>query len=133
MNKAFRILIIIAALIYVVFYSLPYFDFMWLSKETLEFLSLRGNNSFITLPYSVVNLLYGLWLINSIGLYFYLPISRKVFIILLALSLILLPFVGYVAFSPFEALLITISNTIEGALLILMYFTSVKAKFERTA
>ena len=133
MDKYFRILIIVAASIYVVFYSLPYFNFMWLNQESLEFLSKSGNNSILTMPYALVNALYALWLINSVGLYFYYPISRKVFIILLVISLTLIPFVGNVAFSPIEALLITTTNTIEGALLILMYFTSVKVKFEKKA
>ena len=133
MDKTFRVLIIIAAVVYVVFYSLPYFNFMWLNQETLEFLSKNGSNSIITLPYTLVNILYALWLINSIGLYFYYPISRKAFVVLLVLSLLLIPFVGNIAFSPVEALLITVTNTIEGALLILMYFTSVKVKFEQKA
>ena len=129
MDKTFRSLIIISVLIYIIFYILPSVDFLWLSQDELDLLKHRGEKALLPLPMFVINTLYSLWLFNSIGLFFYFPLSRKIFVILLILSIVLLPFSGYVAYSPLEKLLTTITNTIEGALLIIMYFTSLRGKF----
>ena len=112
---------------------MPYIDYLWLKDDEIIFLSSNGAKALVVLPDLILYTLLALWVITALGLYFYNPIAKKVFLGLVIFSTLLNLFSGYMALSPIEVFLLDTSNMIDGALLVFIYFTSISIKFERSA
>lgn len=65
-----------------------------------------------------------------IGLWRFKIWARRLFLILEIVSLVLTPIMGPYVMNPWEALLCTISVTLVGALITLMYLSPIKEKFQ---
>lgn len=130
MDKIFRTLVVVSTLLYIAYYFIPYLDHLWLPEDEYRFLTYNGAKSIIEFPNIVFHIIFIAWLITSVGLFLYFNIARKTFVALIIFSILQTPLIGYAAYSPVESLLIYVSNTIDGALLAIMFFTSVNLKFE---
>jgi len=129
MESIFRILVAGGALLAIVFWSIPYFDYMWLSNEEMHILDLGGFGS--KLPASDIYY-WGtliLWLIISVGLFFYVNIARVAFVVCSVLFTVIGLFDGILILTAFEATLSTIITMSDGAIVAIMYLTSISAKF----
>ena len=65
-----------------------------------------------------------------IGLWRFKIWARRLFLILEIVSLVLTPIMGPYVMNPWEVLLYTISATLVGALITLMYLSPIKEKFQ---
>jgi hypothetical protein len=129
MESIYRILVVGGALLAIVFWSMPFIDYMWYSNEELQILYLGGFGS--KLPASQIYY-WGtliLWLAISVGLFFYNKIARTAFVVSLIYFLVVGLFDGILVLSPIEAALSQIITLSDGALLVIMYLTSINAKF----
>ncbi len=129
MESIYRILVVGGALLAIVFWSMPFIDYMWYSNEELQILDLGGFGS--KLPASQIYY-WGtliLWLAISVGLFFYNKIARTAFVVSLIYFLVVGLFDGILVLSPIEAALSQIITLSDGALLVIMYLTSINAKF----
>ncbi len=129
MESIFRILVVGGALLAVIFWSMPFIDYMWYSNEELQILDLGGFGS--KLPESQIYY-WGtlvLWLAISVGLFFYKKIARTAFVVCLIFFSVVGLFGGILILSPIEAALSQIITLSDGALLVIMYLTSMNAKF----
>ena len=131
MESIFRILVVGGALLAIVFWAIPYFDYMWLSNEEMQILDLGGFGSKLPASdlYYWVTLI--LWLVISAGLYFYINIARVAFVVCMVLFTVIGLFDGILILSALEATLSTIITLSDGALIVLMYFTSIADKFSK--
>ncbi|WP_445358550.1 hypothetical protein [Microbulbifer sp. ANSA005] len=133
MGSLFRILVVAGALLAIVFWSMPFIDYMWLSNDELQILDLGGFGS--KLPQSEAYYWFTLllWLVISAGLYFYKKNARTAFVVCLIVftfaGLFAGLFDGIMVLSPIEAALSSIITLSDGAIIAIMYFTSVNAKF----
>jgi len=130
MNNIFRSLLVISGVLYVAFYFMPQFDYLWLDAESIMFLSNNGANAILALPAMAWDVIFLLWLLCIGGMYFYVNMARRVFAMLLVVSIALTPFNGYVAYSPIEYSLVAALDIIDGALVVIAFFTSVSQEFE---
>ena len=133
MEKIFRALVITTTLFYIAYYFMPYIDYLWLKDDEIVFLSSNGAKALVVIPDFILHAIFTLWVITAIGLYLYKPIAKKLFLGLVIFTTLLNLLSGYAALSPIEVFLLDTSNMIDGALLVFIYFTSISAKFERSA
>ena len=131
MDKLFRTLIITSVVLYLAFHTMPYLDYTSLTENELDLLSWGGYNSTIPgEPYTSYAIAI-IWLCISISLFFYINIARLLFAIMLIFTAILSPFTGYAVYTAIGNTIVSILEMIDGALLIMMYFTSVSTKFTK--
>ena len=130
MNKIFRFLILISIALSLVYYSVPYIDSNWLSKEELDFVSYNGAFAKIQISSFIGHISFVFWLICSIGMFFYINAARNFFTALVLISLLITPFIGFVSMSPFDATILAALNIIDGALIAIAHFTSVNKNFK---
>lgn len=132
MESIFRILVVGGAMLSIVFWSIPYIDYMWLTNEEMQILDLGGFGS--KLPNSQIyywgTLL--LWIVISAGLFFYKNIARTAFVIFLIFFSVLGFFDGIMVLSPLEAFLSAIITLSDGAIIAIMYLTTLSSKFNES-
>ena len=81
MDKIFRWIIVISTLLFIIAWLLPYYDYLWLSDEQLDLLSYDGSGSSIPSSPLIYWGWFFTWLTISVCLFFFVPIARKVFVI----------------------------------------------------
>lgn len=131
MENIFRIIIASSTILFIILCFLPYFDYFWLSDEELQILSYDGWGSELPNNLFFIWGLFLTWISISIGLFFFVPIARTAFLILLVFSVILTFFWGIRIHTPLSVLLSGIISMSDGAILIMLYFTSVSSKFSK--
>jgi len=110
---------------------MPYYDYLWLSQYEIDFLSNNGAEAVVVMPEIVWHLFMLSWVASSIGLFFFINFARKAFIALVIFTALLNPFLGWQVFSPFDAAVVSILNMIDGALIVMAYFTSISVNFNK--
>jgi len=130
MESVFRYLVVIAAVLSTIFWAMPYFDYMWFSNEQLYLLDQNGLGA--TIPGSEVTYWGTLfvWLILSVGLFYFNRFARVSFIAFYALSLVLGLFYGVQVLTPYESTISTLIGLADGAIITMAYLTSISGKFE---
>jgi len=132
MEKLFRSLLLVNAVLTTIFFTIPYFDYMWLPYEQLLLLDQSGTGTII--PNS--NIVYWgfltIWLLLTFGLFFYNNLARIGFVVFYIISLLSTLFYGVEVLAPYESLLSSLIGLADGAILVLMYLTNVANKFNQT-
>ena len=129
MESIFRVLVVGTAVLSVVFWCIPVFDYMWLTNEQMQILDLGGFGSYI--PHNQI-FYWGtltIWLLLSIGLLFYVNIARFGFVIFMVIVHVLSFFYGISILSPLEAFIGSLITMADGAIITMMYLTSISGKF----
>ena len=130
MESIFRYLVVISAALTILFWGMPYIDYMWFSIEQIHLLDQSGLGTVI--PVSDV-LYWGIlfiWLVLSVGLFFYNPLARTGFIVFYILSFVFGLLGGIQVVTPYESAIASLIGLADGAIITLAYLTSVGAKFE---
>tara|TARA_B110000967_G_scaffold200584_1_gene236610 strand:+ start:70 stop:435 length:366 start_codon:yes stop_codon:yes gene_type:complete len=117
----------------IIFWSLPSIDFLWLTEDEMLLLDQGGLGA--NLPYSELWYCASLviWLVLSVGLYFYNKLARVGFVLMYALSFVLVFFNGVQVLTPLEGALSTLIGLQDGAILAVAYLTGLGAKFEQNS
>ncbi len=130
MTTAFRYLVSISAILYVVFWIFPYLDYKWLNEDELTILSANYYGSIIPLNDFVDWGLFVAWIILYIGLWFYIRAARTAFLIFAAITSVANFFWGFSVMTSYEFAIQNVLAMAEGAMLVMAYFTSVRSEFE---
>lgn len=133
MESIFRPIVLFSIVITIIFWFMPYFDFIWLSEPEIDLLVQSGLGS--KLPYS--DLYYWgtlfVWLVISFGLYFYVRLAKYAFIAFYVLSILITPLNGIHVFTGFEMLLSSLLGLTDGIILAMLLFTSVGTRFAKNS
>ena len=129
MESIFRYLVVITASLSVLFWGMPYFDYMWFSNEQLNLLDQNGLGAVIRGSDFTYWATLLVWLLLSVGLFFYNSIARVGFIAFYALSLVLGLFYGVQVLTPYESTISSLIGLADGAIIAMAYLTSVGGKF----
>jgi len=129
MESIFRILVVASALLSIVFWSVPYVDYLWLTVDQMHVLDLGGFGAIIP-TYDITY--WGsliVWLLISVGLFFYVSIARTAFTVFMVINIVLGFFYGIAIMSPLEVFIGSIISMSDGAIITMMYLTSIGGKF----
>ena len=129
MVRLFRALVLTSTFLFVVIGFMPFFNHLWLTPDQLHVLSYDGAGSLIPAH----PLLYWgqmvLWVVVSVGLFFFISIARTAFLVLNVISVVATFFWGFRIIPPEAAALGGIVQMADGAILVMAYFTSVAERF----
>jgi hypothetical protein len=128
-EKLFRVVVVASALVYVVLWSLPYFDWQLHSDAEFELLQLNGHGSVLPFPPALNWFLCLAWLLTAVGLFFFNPFARAAFVVLVLVSGVADFFWGFVVQSSWESGLLNITTLLDGATLAMAYLTPVSERF----
>lgn len=129
MEKLFRYLVVISTVFFIVYFLLPFFDHLWLSDDGRTLKNFDGYKSSIPSHLIIYWGIFSVWLVISIGLFFFVPVSRTAFLVMTVFGLLMSIFSGYRIQTPYE---IVLNNTIalfDGAIISIAYLTSVSNRF----
>jgi hypothetical protein len=100
----------------------------------LDALNYHGYNSIIPSS-NIINMIpwtiFVLWIISYIGIFLYINMFRHLFFILFIMDIMLVPFWGLGVFPSSSLFFINITISTTGALLIMLYCTTVGDKFQK--
>lgn len=130
-NRLFRVLIVIALLLYVVLWLAPFAAHRWLEVFNVWLLDFDGYGALIAYSPVLYWCLFASWLLILTGLFFHVPTARPGFVILTVISVGLGFVWGVRVLTPYEAALGSLLAIIDGALIAMAYWSPVQAKFER--
>jgi len=131
MQNLFRILVVVSALLLVVGWFLPHYEYMWSTDDELRLL--RYNYWGAKLP-NIPWLYWGelfVWLVTFTGLFFYKTWARSALVFIFFSSLGLSMFTGLSVASPTSNFIGTIFFTAIGVNFSIIYLTSIANKFEK--
>ena len=132
MKSIYRYLIVLCALLTVVFWTMPYFDYMWFSNEQLHLLDKNGLGAKIPgNDFTYWGTLF-IWLLLSAGLFLYNKRARSAFVGFYIISTLSGLFYGVQVLTPYEATISALINLADGTILTMAYLTSVGTMFEKT-
>ena len=130
-TKLFRRLVVISTILFVILWMMPYVDYNWLSKDEARLANSDGYGSYIPKTPVIYLANFIVWLMLSVGLFFYMPIARTGFLVCIVVSLVADFFWGFKVYAPYEVALSGIVTLSDGAILVMAYLTSVSDKFEK--
>ena len=131
MESIFRFLVVTAAILSIIVWSLPYFDHQWLSEDQQFLVSYSGYESLLPLGnYFAYWGPLAIWLILSVGLFYYNKFSRKGFVLFYIVETVLQFFYGMQISTPYEGVLFTLIGLADGAIIAMAYLTSISDRFE---
>jgi hypothetical protein len=130
MNNIFRALVLVSIVLYAVGWFLPYFDLGFYSLEWQSFLMHDGNGAVLSYPRWVDFLLFAITVAISVMLYFYIPIARRAYLIMVIAYTGSNFLWGLRVSTPLEETIWGLVAMSDGALLTMLYLTSVAQRFE---
>ena len=99
------------------------------SEQVLNF-----NDNYFIMPDSMAIIylvIMIVWLVNLYFLYNFKKIGKQIFVILFLISIILLLLTGSMAVEAKDYILDGLAWTLNGAILVFLYFTPIKKEFEK--
>lgn len=129
MEFIFRSLLVFTAVLTCVFWCAPYANIITPSLDQL--LLLQQNGLGASLPNSVYAYWgsFVIWQTLILGLFFYSSIARVGFVVFYAINSVATLFYGMQVYLPYENFLLNLLGLADGAILAIMYLTSVNSKF----
>ncbi|MDO3387776.1 hypothetical protein QWI17_18175 [Gilvimarinus sp. SDUM040013] len=131
MESIFRGLVVFAAVLSLIFWSMPYFDYMWLSNEQLYLLDQDGFGAVIPTSHLTYWGTLVVWLVLLIGLFFFNRFARIGFVAFYFFSVVLGLCYGLRIHTAYEVTILNLMGLADGAIIAIAYLTSVGAKFEK--
>lgn len=130
MISIFRGLIITNVILYTALIILPYIDSAWLSEKELDVLSYSGYGAYYTFPSFILWGIFVVWVLSMLGLIYFYDLARKVFLWWLILTSLLTIGSGLDTRTALQAFLANVSTLLDGAIIVMAYFTSVENYFK---
>lgn len=130
-NRVFRILVVAAFLLHTVLWLGPFTEQPWLESVDVWLLDFDGYGA--AMPYHPILYwcLFASWLLVLVGLFFYVSAARGGLILLILVSLALGIAWGVRVLAPHEVVLSELLSVIDGALIVMAYWSPVRAEFAR--
>ena len=118
-----------------IFWLLPYFDYIWLSQEELSLASYNNFGSYIN--HSIMKnlswVMLFIWVFIYLGLFFFIRIARFLFFMILIMENTIFNLLfGFSILPPINSLIGAFLGTTDGIILAILYLTSINKKFEKT-
>lgn len=129
MQLIFRSLVAVSMVVTMLFWSMPLIDYMWYSNDQLALLDQGGLGATLVPGEILYWSELGMWLLVSVGLLIFIPIARTAFVVLYLVSMPLTFFYGIQVLTPLEAFLSGTLGLLDGAIITIMFFTSVSERF----
>ncbi len=129
MKKIFRSVVVLNIVLYVSWFLFPYTYSYWVSEMSMNVLNASGLESFFIGPLYIYWVFFSLTLLALIGLFFFKRLSRQLFVLIIIINLSLQSFSGMSVYTGIESLLLNVINMADGALLVMMYLTSISNEF----
>ncbi len=124
----FRSCVVATTLFYIIYWLLPY-TYGSLDYETGNMLSYGGYNALIELYPNLDYVFFVAWVLIGVGLFFYNNIARAAFLLLLAFFTATSPLYGLSVETAGGISLLQLTAMLDGAILIMAFFTPVSVKF----
>ncbi len=136
--RLFQIFVVTATVSYVVWFFFPYISAGLANPLYLEIEQRAGEYAGFGALLPVHHPLYygtwlGLWLIASVGLFFFQNWARHLFLILYVVGTLLIPLSGFSAQGPMENFFGQIATVLDGAILALAYLSPLAQNFQNKA
>ena len=111
---------------------MPLIDHLWLTQEQLNLARYDTWGSSIPNHPLIYWGMFTIWLVISIGLFFFVPFARTAFVIMQFISLVASFFWGFLVQSPASAAIGSMLGLSDGVILAMLFLTSVANKFKNT-
>ena len=128
-TRLFRSLIILSSVTYLIFFFHPYYTYQledlavsirYTNAETIAELYIQNYLPFIILF---------LYIVSAVLLFFFIKVARLLFVLTIALGLVTTPVSGFSVLSGWDSLLSSIGTLCDGAVLYMLFFSSVAERF----
>ena len=133
MESIFRSIVFFTAVTTIVFWSIPYFDYAWLSEEQMGLLDQSGYGAYVQGSDLIYWGTLAIWLAISAGLFYFVPIAKVAFIAFYALSFITTPLYGIQVLTGYEMLMSNLLGLADGIIVSMLLFTSVGSRFAKSS
>lgn len=133
MNTIFRGLVLVSTVLFAVGWFLPYFDTGSYSLEWQALLMRDGDGAILAYPPWVDFILFAGTVAISVMLYFYVPIARRAYLIMLIAYTGAGFLWGLRVSTPVDEVIWGLVAMSDGAILTMLYLTSVARHFEPSA
>ena len=130
-NHTFRSFTVTAFLLHVILWLGPFTDHPWFEAFDVWLLDFDGYGA--SLPYNPILYwcLFASWLLILTGMFFYVSAARAGLIALTVISIVLNIVWGIRVLTPYETALSELLAVVDGALIVMAYWSPVRAEFER--
>ena len=132
MIKLFRYIVVISTILMVVYWMLPFVDYLWLTGEELKLARYDGWGASIPNHPLIYWGVFTIWLAISVGLFFLVPIARPAFLIMQVATIVASLFWGFMVLPTVSATVGNIVAVSDGVLLAMLFLTSVGKEFEKS-
>jgi len=131
MGKLFRYIIVFSTTLVVIFWVLPFVDYLWLNEEQLEFA--RYDTWGSSLPSNAIIYwgLLSIWLLIALGLFLFVPIARTAFVVMQLITIFASFFWGFLVLPPVSVVISNMIGLSDGVILAMLFLTSISKKFEK--
>ena len=129
----FRNVVIFSYVLYAAFVFIAFFSAYLYDQKTLDILTWNNYGTIIQLSHVFGYLFFFAYTVIFLGLIYFKSWARTAFVILTLLSVILTGIQGIEILPAIEGLLSYLMNLSDGAIIALMYFTSISSKFSNNA
>ena len=133
MVNLFRTLVLSSFTLYLVFFFIPFLDPYLYDTETLNVITWEGYGRIFDIPHAINYIFILAYLVTLIGVLYFQSWARISFLILTVLSIIVTGIQGMQILPPIEGVLMYFINLVDGATIILMYFSSLSTRFNKYA
>ena len=130
MKGFFKKIVAAVSLLYVVYILTPYIWHLIYDQETLDALSWNGHGGQLNIYGPVPYFIAGITLISLIGIHQLKKWGRKLFLISVIASGLVIPFFGLGVIGGFDSLIAYFLTVGTGAIISISYFSSVAESFE---
>jgi hypothetical protein len=132
MSKLYKSLVLFSYFTYAICFFLPYLDTYIYAQEGLDALSWSGYGSLV-MPHEFIGYAFFIaYSITVIGMLYFHSWSKKLFVALTVLSTFFTAIHGFEVLPPIDAVLSYLTNLADGAVIALMYLTSLGKRFSES-
>jgi len=133
LSQIFRVLVLVTMVTTTLYWVMPYIDYMWYPRDQLVLLDQGGMGASFPSSEIFYWLQLVLWLFVSLGLFFFINVARTAFVVLYVVTTILGFLYGIQVLTPIESFLANTTALADGAIIAIMFFTSVDGAFREAS
>lgn len=128
-SRVFNLLLYINILSTFVYWLIPYVDFIFLSEVEIEAYEFNGENALWVYPEWLYQTTYIMYFISYVALRMRIKIFKWFFLLLSLFGTLCSLFWGVTVFAAYELTIMYFMYYIDGAILALLFFSSVSREF----
>ena len=126
----YKTAIVISLMLVTPLWILPYVDYLWLTEKELSVLGWSGYGAMVEVSAVAYWCLYGIIVLNMVGLYFLKNMARNVFALFVFSSIFLPALWGFTVATPLEAAVSFSIAVLYGVLLTLSFTKPLTDQFK---